>query len=261
MTSHVSSHSAGAASCTGNIFESVVVFHNHYLCTVRKSHIRSVSSRPRVALPFAPRRVVSSRMVGVDGLAPGGDAARDVEAGLAREESSDSLDVAPDGSVRPRNPPPSGRSGGTTTTTSRWRRWWRTSCASDRRPRDEDARPNPRRGGRPPARETSSRAQTAPRGQRLPVRVPPAHTRRPRLQGRSLRPRRRRERRRRSRRRARVRGGERTREDGVGVGIGTGGRPSPCRSPPPRRRRQAVPPSRILDARAIMGRVRGVPSV
>ena len=40
-------------------------------------------------------------MVGVDGLAPGGDAARDVEAGLAREQSSDSLDVAPDGSVRP----------------------------------------------------------------------------------------------------------------------------------------------------------------
>ena len=160
MTSHVSSHSTGAA-------ESAVGRRQTYPTTVRKSHIPIclVASSGRTAVrasrawcrlgwwastvsrPAAMRRATSRPV------------------SRARRVRTASVSP-PTGRSVPRNPPPSGRSGGTTTTTSRWRRWWRTSCVSDRRPRDEDARPNPRRGRtrRPPrARDLEPSQNRAPR--------------------------------------------------------------------------------------------------
>ena len=199
-------------------------------------------------------------MVGVDGLAPGGDAARDVEAGLAREESSDSLDVAPDGSVRPAESATLGAFGRDDddhlAVAEVVEDLVRERSASARRGRASksktgaDAKTPPR--ARPRAEPKPRPAvNVSPSVFRPPIRVvhasrgdPSGHDDDANDDG--------------VRDDARASGAANVpREDGVGVGIETGDDAAVESS---RRRGRVVPPSRILDARVIMD-ARGVPSV
>lgn len=195
-------------------------------------------------------------MVGVDGLAPGGDAARDVEAGLAREESSDSLDVAPDGSVRPAESATLGAFGRDDddhlAVAEVVEDLVRERSASARRGRASksktgaDAKTPPR--ARPRAEPKPRPAvNVSPSVFRPPIRVvhasrgdPSGHDDDANDDG--------------VRDDARASGAANVpREDGVGVGIETGDDAAVESSPSEsRRRRRVVPPSRILDARAIM---------
>ena len=195
-------------------------------------------------------------MVGVDGLAPGGDAARDVEAGLAREESSDSLDVAPDGSVRPAESATLGAFGRDDddhlAVAEVVEDLVRERSASARRGRASksktgaDAKTPPR--ARPRAEPKPRPAvNVSPSVFRPPIRVvhasrgdPLGHDDDANDDG--------------VRDDARASGAANVpREDGVGVGIGTGDAAAVESSPSESRRRgRVVPPSRILDARAIM---------
>ena len=191
-------------------------------------------------------------MVGVDGLAPGGDAARDVEAGLAREESSDSLDVAPDGSVRPAESATLGAFGRDDddhlAVAEVVEDLVRERSASARRGRASksktgaDAKTPPR--ARPRAEPKPRPAvNVSPSVFRPPIRVvhasrgdPSGHDDDANDDG--------------VRDDARASGAANVpREDGVGVGIETGDDAAVESS---RRRGRVVPPSRILDARAIM---------